>query len=41
MTIRTDALARNAALYEKTRTKPFNQELASGQLSATRRSATT
>ena len=34
MSFSTDAWARNAALYEKTRTMPFNQELASGQLSA-------
>ncbi|MFP3700478.1 thiaminase II, partial [Burkholderia sp. SIMBA_013] len=33
MSFSTDAWARNAALYEKTRTMPFNQELASGQLS--------
>ena len=32
MSFSSDAWARNAALYEKTRTMPFNQELASGQL---------
>ena len=33
MTFSSDAWARNAALYDKTRSMPFNQELASGQLS--------
>ncbi|MCY1516148.1 Aminopyrimidine aminohydrolase [compost metagenome] len=32
MSFSSDAWARNAALYEKTRAMPFNQELASGQL---------
>lgn len=32
MSFSSDAWARNAALYETTRTMPFNQELASGQL---------
>ncbi len=32
MSFSSDAWARNAALYEKTRTMPFNLELASGQL---------
>lgn len=32
MSFSTDAWARNAALYEKTRDMPFNRELASGQL---------
>ncbi|KGE01660.1 TenA family transcriptional regulator [Achromobacter sp. RTa] len=32
MSFSSDAWARNIALYEKTRTMPFNQELASGQL---------
>ena len=32
MSFSSDAWARNAALYEKTRDMPFNQELASGQL---------
>lgn len=32
MSFSSDAWARNAALYEKTRDMPFNRELASGQL---------
>ena len=32
MSFSSDAWARNAALYEKTRDMPFNQELASGRL---------